>query len=674
MENKHSVSSPIYTFLHQPITCLTGIGKTIAARLEKRHITCLGDLLLQQPKHYIDDRYPIAISKLQQGMMARTQGRIITRQSRGYGKQTVLSIRLEAEDGAQLQLSFFHSAFLSRDARMAEGQHISVRGRVETWQNQHQMQHPTWLPLSQFQASFYPEYASLAGLNGSRVQTLMKRIFEHMNPKMHSPLDALSDMSLYQALYHLHLPSQDHLQRFPLAQQRIRLEELLVHLNLMQQHRQQAKCHTTPIHAKELTTQLIHALPWSLTNAQKEVWQDIQQDLSSGQRMHRLLQGDVGAGKTCIAALSMACVCDHQQQAALMVPTEVLAQQHAQSLHDFFDPLGLQIALLTSSTKKAQRQKILAQLKAGEVHILIGTHALISDDVIFAQLGLAIVDEQHRFGVRQRWALTEKGQHVHLLAMTATPIPRSLALAIYGDMDLSMMKGLPPGRKPITTTLINVAQLPQLAAGMQRIIDNKGLIYWVVPRIEEDEGGSSVEQRQKELQQHFPKWTVLALHGRMKAEEKRQILAQFSRGEAQVLVSTTVIEVGVHIHNAHLMIIDDAQHYGLAQLHQLRGRVGRSDIQSYCVLIAAQDTSKTSRQRLQHVCHLHDGLALAELDLDARGMGDALGIRQSGDMSFRLLDPVRDATLIQQYANDLPVFSLTQAMISFWKSQLSSTD
>ncbi|MDQ6962098.1 MAG: ATP-dependent DNA helicase RecG [Mariprofundaceae bacterium] len=664
----------MYSFFHQPLTNLSGVGQAIAKRLEKRQITCLGDLLLHLPKHYIDDRSPLSITQLQHDRIARTQGHIVARKSHGFGKKKVISITLSDEYGAQLQLSFFHSAFLGHDSRMAEGQQISVRGRVEVWQNKYQMQHPTWLPLSQFQPSYQPEYSHLAGLSSTRIQTLIGRAFEQMNAKMHSPLDAATDLSLYEALHQLHLPKIDHADTYHAAQQRIHLEELFVHLALMHQHRQEAKCPAIKLKPANLTQQLLDHLPWELTQAQQHVWQEISHDLSRGQRMHRLLQGDVGAGKTCIAALSMVCACDHQQQVALMAPTEVLAQQHAQSLSVFFKPLGLEVALLTSSTKKAQRRKILDQLQKAEINIIIGTHALISDDVVFSTLSLAIVDEQHRFGVRQRWALTEKGHHVHLLAMTATPIPRSLALALYGDMDLSIMKGLPLGRKPITTTLLDEQQLPQLAAGMQRIVQNKGLIYWVVPRIEEDEDGNSVEQRQQALQQHFPNWTILALHGRMKAEEKRHILDQFSRGDAQVLVSTTVIEVGVHISDARLMVIDDAQHYGLAQLHQLRGRVGRSDEQSYCVLIKGKSTSQNSLQRLQQLCHLHDGLALAELDLTTRGMGDALGIRQSGDMSFRLLDPVRDANMIQHYANNMPNFVLTQDMISFWKSPLSISD
>jgi len=657
--------------LLKPVTDVAGIGSSIAVRLHKKGVDCLGDFLLQLPKNYVDDRTPVQLSQLEEGVVSRTQGHVLRRSSKGFGKRKVVQLLLADETGSELVLRFFHSPYLDRDARVAEGQWISVRGLVENWHGQKQMLHPTWLPLSQFQASYRPEYAVVAGLSSTRIQQFIRRIFELLPQEAESPLDVLGDLSLYDAFHRLHLPQLDHPRMYPIAKKRLILEELWIHLALMKQQHRQAMCGTSVLTAAQYTKQLLLHFPWQLTSAQQQVWKDIQKDLGRGQRMHRLLQGDVGAGKTCVAALSIACVCDHGLQAALMVPTEVLAQQHVKCLTTWFEPLGLIVGLLTSSLKKAERRKILQQLQLGELHILVGTHALISEDVQFHQLGLAIVDEQHRFGVKQRWALTEKGRGVHLLAMTATPIPRSLALSLYGDMDLSVMHGMPSGRKPIITTLLNHRQLPKLAQGMERIVKDKGLIYWIVPRIDDENDGISVKQRQQELQQRFPKWVILTLHGRMKNEEKTKVLAQFSRGDAQILVSTTVVEVGVHIEDGRLMVIDDAHQYGLAQLHQLRGRVGRSDVQSYCVLIAGKDTSSAGLDRLKQLCHRHDGLELAEVDLEKRGMGDALGVRQSGDMSFRLLDPVRDAQLIQQQAASLPNFTLTTEMMSFWKEMLS---
>ncbi|MDX8407839.1 MAG: helicase-related protein, partial [Mariprofundaceae bacterium] len=418
---------------------------------------------------------------------------------------------------------------------------------------------------------------------------------------------------------------------------------------------------------------------YPLTGAQQGAWQEISADLASGHRMHRLLQGDVGAGKTWVAALCMARAAEHGMQAAMLAPTEVLANQHAETLADLFKPLGLEVGLLTGSSKAAKRRKLTERLGSGELKLIVGTHALLSDDVEFKQLGLALVDEQHRFGVRQRWALTEKGDGVHLLGMTATPIPRSMAMALYGDMDLSLMRGMPPGRKPVETRVLPAARMKALAEGMQRILDQggehgEGRIYWIVPRIDEDEDGVSVDQRVELLRGYFPDADVRGLHGRMKSADKQQTLDAFAGGTCRILVSTTVVEVGVNVTSARLMVIEQAEQYGLAQLHQLRGRVGRSDEQGYCVLVAGDGLPDTAMQRLKLMERSHDGLELAEADLKLRGAGDAVGTRQSGEAGFRLLDLVSDAALIRQWHEHLPDVAIDEDIQRFWRPLAESVD
>jgi ATP-dependent DNA helicase RecG len=330
--------------------------------------------------------------------------------------------------------------------------------------------------------------------------------------------------------------------------------------------------------------------------------------------------------------------------------------------------------LLHGGMRVGERRDVLKRLADGDIQAVVGTHALISQDVRFKRLLLAVVDEQHRFGVRQRWALAERDRNVHLLAMTATPIPRSLALALYGDMDLSLMHGMPPGRKPVQTTVTPPGSQAKLAEGMQRMFDQGANIYWIVPRIDEDEDGASVQQRATELAKRFPLAGVRGLHGRMSGAEKKATLEAFSRNDCRLLVSTTVVEVGVNVAQARLIVIEQANRYGLAQLHQLRGRVGRSEEQGYCVLIPAEDAGETAHARLARMRGLHNGLELAELDMQLRGSGDAIGTRQSGEAGFRLLDIVRDARLIQHWHQQYPDFQPSEDILRFWRPEASSTD
>lgn len=672
----------MYQTMTLPLSTLKGVGNTLKKRMNLRDIHTLGDLLLHLPKNYIDDREIVPVSQLSDSVAARIQGRILAREGRGYGKNRQVIILLADESG-QIRLNFFHSGYMLSDARLSEGRDISVRGVPERWQAQWQMTHPDWCVNESFHPGYQPVYASLAGLSGKRIAVLIQQALALLPVSAASPLDALLASSLglpclRQAIKLAHSPTE--LDNTALNNTVIRLksEEIIVYLHLMREKKRQADCAGIPLQAEQHSQLLCDSLPFALTDAQQRAWSDIAGDLCSGKRMHRLLQGDVGCGKTWIAALGMAKAAGCGYQAALLVPTEVLANQHAETLRELLAPLGFNIQLLTGSTRAKARRELLAALHSGDLKLVVGTHALLNEDVVFNCLALALVDEQHRFGVRQRWALADKQRDaheaVHLLAMTATPIPRSLALALYGDMDLSIMRGMPSGRKPVETRVIAANRMQSLLAGMQRILNAEGLIYWIVPRIDEDEDGISVDQRVELLKGYFPDANVSGLHGRMKSVAKKAALDNFSAGECKILVSTTVVEVGVNVSAARLIVIELAESYGLAQLHQLRGRVGRSCEQSYCMLVAGEQASEASMLRLKQMVNTHDGLELAEADLALRGSGDAIGTRQHGDAGFRLLNMAEDAALIRQWYENLPDFMPNELIQRFWRPYADAMD
>jgi len=662
-------------------------------RFHARGVSVFGDLLLHLPKRYVDDRQITPIKELQEGVEARIEARIIQKSARGFGRKRQVTLTLADEDDARITLNFFHSGYMMTDARLSEGREISVRGVPERWSGRLQMSHPEWVVSDAFTPGWHPIYPSLAGLSGRRIETLIGHALSMMPASATSPLDSqLSDSPpLRKALIQIHQPDGAEVSVQPIgpAFERLKLEELLIYLQLMQEKRSEAEVPARAFDDEILEKKLIDSLPFPLTQAQRHVWQEISADLASGKRMHRLLQGDVGAGKTWIAALAIARVTASHKQSALMAPTEVLATQHYQTLKALLEPLQIDVALLTGSTKAAERKIVLKRLADGLLTCVVGTHALISKDVEYAALGLALVDEQHRFGVNQRWALSEKGSDkggkktaVHLLGMTATPIPRSLALSLYGDLDLSVMHGMPPGRKPVETRVIAQQKMGQLAEGMQRILDEGkqhdsgrgGRIYWIVPRIDEEEDGVSVSQRVEALAKRFPSENVLGLHGRMKSKDKQAALQAFSDGECRILVSTTVIEVGVNVPEARLIVVEQAEQYGLAQLHQLRGRVGRSEEQGYAILMPGKDASANAQERLSQMVSHHDGLELAEIDLKLRGGGDALGLKQSGDAGFRLLNLAGDVALIQQLHQSFSGCELNDAMINFWRPAADAVD
>jgi len=679
----------VYASLLKPLNLLPGIGAALEKRFAVRDVRVIGDLLLHLPKRYLDDREIIHIKELQEGQEARIAARIIRKSARGFGRKRQVTLTLADDDDARITLNFFHSGYMMTDARLTEGREISVRGVPERWGGHLQMNHPEWTLPEKFVPGWHPVYPSLAGLNGKRIESMIQSALALVPAAASSPLDMLlpDHPSLRQALVHIHQPgtSDVYASRFGKAIERIKLEELLIYLQMMQEKKRQAEVPAQAFDDHSLEQQLIRSFPYPLTGAQQHVWKEISADFNSGKRMHRLLQGDVGAGKTWIAALAIARVAADGVQSAMMAPTEVLATQHYETLRELLEPMDIHVALLTGSTRAAERKDIVRRLADGALACVVGTHALISADVCYAALGLALVDEQHRFGVRQRWALSDKGSGkegwaVHLLGMTATPIPRSLALSLYGDLDLSVMHGMPPGRKPVETRVLAPQKMASLAEGMQRILNDGagpergGRIYWIVPRIDEEEDGVSVAQRAEALAGRFPNETVLGLHGKMKAKEKQSALKAFADGDCRILVSTTVIEVGVNVPQARLIVVEQAEQYGLAQLHQLRGRVGRSSEQGYCILMPGKDASAVSLERLSQLVNNHDGLALAEIDLRLRGGGDAVGVRQSGDTGFRLLDTCADIQLIQQWHGSFAGCEASDAMVRFWRPAAEAVD
>jgi len=675
----------VYNTLLQPLNLIPGVGSVIEKRLNGRGVYAIGDLLLHLPKDYIDDREIVGIKTLQEGVEARIQGRIIRKSARGFGRKRQVTITLSDEDDARITLNFFHSGYMMSDARLSEGREISARGTPESWGGRLQMNHPEWIVAEQFRPGWHPRYSSLAGLNGKRVEGMIKTVLSMIPSDATVPLDGMlkDHPAFIKALSLLHMVDGEGVDS-PLFQQsleRIKLEELLIYLQLMQEKRREAEVEAPAFINNKSVKQLVGSFPYPLTEAQQHVWQEISTDLASGMRMHRLLQGDVGSGKTWVAVMAMVSAYGQGMQSALMAPTEVLAIQHHQTLTALLQPLGIEVALLTGSSKAVERRHTLKGLADGSLHCVVGTHALISEGVAYHSLGLALVDEQHRFGVKQRWALAGKGEGeaVHLLGMTATPIPRSLALSLYGDMDLSIMRGMPPGRKPVETRVVDPKKMGSLANGMQRILDGSDdgsgdRIYWIVPRIDEEEDGISVDQRVEVLSQRFPEEKVLGLHGRMKTAEKNSALDAFSTGQCRILVSTTVVEVGVDVPEARLIVIEQAEKYGLAQLHQLRGRVGRSSEQGYCILLPGKESSPPSLERLNHLVNTHDGLELAEADLTMRGSGDAVGVRQSGSTGFRLLDSAADIHLIRQWHGQFEGCLVDDAMIRFWRPEADSVD
>ena len=650
--------------------------KQAPSTLQKMGLDTPMALALHLPSRYEDETELLTIEEaIHQGRFnsAQTQGAVIRNQVLFRPRrQMIVTIEDETET---LNLRFLNF-YPSQQKQMAVGVNIRVRGEVREGFQGPEMVHPTVravAPDAPLPVSLTPVYPASVGVSQTiirkavtqalREPSLQDSLAEFLPKELMAELLPSHDWpNLQAAITYLHQPPADAntqalLERTHPAWRRVQFEELLAQqISLKRAHAIRRERHAPSFpRAKKQSLEggLLKVLPFKLTNAQDRVWSEISNDLSQSFPMNRLLQGDVGSGKTVVAALAAARVMDHGYQAAIMAPTEILAEQHYLKMKEWFEPLGVKIAWLSGSLKAKEKRLAQEVIENGQAQLIIGTHALIQENVSFAKLGLAVIDEQHRFGVRQRLEIQQRvGSELfycHQLMMSATPIPRTLAMTYYADLDVSVIDELPPGRKPIATKVVKASRRDEVIGGLQSWL-SKGLqAYWVCPLIEESEVlqlQTAVESFEQ-LTQALPDFKVGLVHGRLKAEEKAAVMAAFKANEIQLLVATTVIEVGVDVPNAALMVIEHAERFGYAQIHQLRGRVGRGSADSVCILMYAEPLSMAAKERLQTLRETSDGFVIAERDLSLRGPGELLGAKQSGDAMLRFVDLQRDAWLIE---------------------------
>jgi ATP-dependent DNA helicase RecG len=665
-----SVSQP--AALTAPTTVLPGVGSKHAQTLARLGLHTLGDMLYNFPRRYDDYTQLKPIQRLSYGeevTVIGTVDAISTRPIRG-GRYQITEAILTDGTGS-LRVSWFNQPWIGK--RLLEGTQIVLSGKIDQYLGRLVMNSPEWEPLEQQNLHtnrIVPVYPLTSNITQRWLRRLMYEVVTYWSPRVADPLpDPLRQsaelMDLPTALFQAHFPSSaDQLRA---ARHRLAFDEILMlQLGVMSQKRnwqnRSARVYETP---DDWLNAQVARLPFQLTTAQQNALYDVRSDLTSGRPMNRLLQGDVGSGKTVIAALSIAMLARHDAQSALLAPTSILAEQHYRNMLSLLGGNGTlsndsgdeiphplrpeQIHLLLGSTPESEKQEIREGLANGSIKLVVGTHALLEDPVVFANLQLAVIDEQHRFGVDQRAILRSKGENPHLLVMTATPIPRSLALTVYGDLDLSVMDEMPPGRQPIQTQVFYPRERERAYVFIHSQIDQGRQCFIIYPLVEESdtsEALAAVEEQSRLQKEVFPNYTVGLLHGRMKPDEKDATMSSFCSGEIQILVSTSVVEVGVDIPNATVMLIEGANRFGLSQLHQFRGRVGRSKYQSYCILIP--DTPDAAEnERLATMVETNNGFVLAQRDLEQRGPGEFLGTRQSGYSELRLAN-LTDIHLIEK--------------------------
>ena len=662
--------APAVDFDQQPLTTLKGVGASVAEKLAARGLMTLQDLWLHLPRQY-EDRTAIApIRGLQAGVAVQVEG-VVEAVERGFRYRPMLKVAIGDDSQATLVLRFFH--FRSQQANQFRvGARVRAYGTPRAGQHGLEIVHPSYRVLEDEGAdalgeSLDPVYPAVEGVGPVTLRRLVAQALDKLpDDRVLELLPAgitggLQLPSLRDALLTVHRPPRDAdvaalLSGSHPAQRRLAIEELLAHQLSLRRQRIALQRHAAPVLAGSgaLVTRLQEALPFALTGAQQRVFAQIRGDLAQAQPMLRLVQGDVGSGKTVVAALAAMLAVEQGRQAALMAPTELLGEQHFNNLRSWLEPMGLQVAWLAGKVGGRARQRVLDEVASGRAQVVVGTHALMQEGVAFHDLALAIVDEQHRFGVHQRLALRDKGAETglvpHQLVMTATPIPRTLAMTAYADLDVSAIDELPPGRTPVQTVVLSAERRPELIERIRAACAEGRQAYWVCTIIDEsDEVVAQAAQTTFEaLSAALPELRVGFVHGRMKPADKQAAMLAFKAGELDLLVATTVIEVGVDVPNASLMIVENAERLGLAQLHQLRGRVGRGSAASSCVLLYQPPLSAMARQRLETMRQTSDGFVIAEKDLELRGPGELLGTRQTGLASFRLADLSRDAALLPQ--------------------------
>ncbi|AIX75327.1 MAG: ATP-dependent DNA helicase RecG [Mixta calida] len=649
-----------------PLSTLSGVGASQAGKLAKIGLHTVQDLLLHLPLRYEDRTQLYPINDLLPGIWATIEGEVLHTDVT-FGRRRMLVSQISDGTGVATLRFFNFNAGMKNG--LAPGARVTAYGEIKRGQRGAEIIHPEYRiqgehSVTELQETLTPVYPTTEGIRQATLRNLTDQALKLLDSCPIAELlpDELRGglLSLPDALRTLHRPPPDmqladlESGRHP-AQRRLILEELLAHnLSMLAVRAGAQRYHALPMPPRhQLSDKLLAALPFKPTAAQQRVVKEIEQDLANDYPMMRLVQGDVGSGKTLVAALAALHVIAHGKQVALMAPTELLAEQHANNFRQWFAPLGLEVGWLAGKQKGKARLAQQEAIASGQVSMVVGTHAIFQEQVQFNGLALVIIDEQHRFGVHQRLALWEKGEeqgfHPHQLIMTATPIPRTLAMTAYADLDTSVIDELPPGRTPVTTVAIPDTRRAEIIERVKRACQTEGRqAYWVCTLIEESDllEAQAAEATWEELKLALPDLRVGLVHGRMKPQEKQDVMQAFKQGELQLLVATTVIEVGVDVPNASLMIIENPERLGLAQLHQLRGRVGRGAVASHCVLLYKSPLSKTAQKRLQVLRDSNDGFVIAQCDLEIRGPGELLGTRQTGNAEFKVADLLRDQALI----------------------------
>jgi ATP-dependent DNA helicase RecG len=637
-----------------------GVGPKLGETLRKRSIHQVKDLLEYYPRTYEDRRVARHIQSLVPDQLVSLKAQILKVRSMpmGKSKRRIYEV-LVGDSTGRIACKYFRVPYKGYFERFQPFQDVRVIGKPSFYRGALEFHHPDIHPVKpeeEITNALIPIYVEIEGLTSPKIARLVKSVLQEPIPEFmpRNILEKYGLMNLNQAIREVHEPPVDQGDLFlkfeSKAQKRIIFDEFFLmefHLARKRQHLEREKS-LAIVSKGKLAESLKNSLEFQLTGAQERSYAEIIKDLKLSHPMHRLVQGDVGSGKTLVAFMAAAYAAEAGVQTALMVPTEILAEQHFATAEKRLHPLGIRVGLLTGQIKAKEREKILSDLAKGEIHILIGTHALIQDDVEFKKLGLVIIDEQHRFGVEQRNKLRAKGLSPHFLVMTATPIPRTLAMTVYGDLDISVIDEMPKGRIPIVTRKTYQSKRPAVMQFIRDHMKQGRQAYIVYPLIEESESmdlRNALEEYER-VKKEFPEFQVGLLHGRMKPAEKDEVMDRFRRNEIQILVSTTVIEVGVDVPNANIMLIEHAERFGLSQLHQLRGRVGRGNYKSYCVLMLGYALSEEGVRRAEIMESTIDGFKIAEADLEMRGPGEFMGTRQSGLPGFKMANLVRDVKIL----------------------------
>lgn len=676
-----------------PCTVLHGIGDRMAEKLKRLNILTIQDLLFHLPYRYQDRSRVSPMNRLHIGDYAVVEGEIqhVTIPRRGKTK----ALFLLKDQAGFIYLRLFHINPFQRQ-QLQDGVRLRCFGEVRFGPQGFEMVHPEYQVIepgliASLEKNLTPIYPATEGLSQLMLRKLTDRALEFLEKNDITeiiPVEILKQFSfpsLKSALSFVHRPPIDTsvdllTERMHPYQKRLVFEELLAHrLSLLKLKKNfQTLRAVSLIKKNSLIENFIKQLPFELTSAQKRVCNEIQADLEKDYPMLRLVQGDVGSGKTIVAAMAVLQAIENGYQSAILAPTEILAEQHYRYFQKYLTPLGVKVGLFSSQLKTSERKTILSQSASGEIQLAIGTHAIFQKDVKFAKLALMVVDEQHRFGVEQRAMLREKGSHgdvhTHQLIMTATPIPRTLAMSAYADLDCSVIDELPPGRTPVMTSVISNSRRVEILTRIREACGSGRQAYWVCTLIEESDAlqCQAALETALQLQKTLPDIKIGLIHGRMKSQEKEQVMAEFKAGKIQLLVATTVIEVGVDVPVASLMVIENAERLGLAQLHQLRGRVGRGAIASHCLLMYQSPLSALAKERLAVMRETNDGFKIAQRDLELRGPGEVLGTRQTGEIGLRIADLLRDSDLLPQVqqAADIIIEKFPEAMADFIKRWL----